>query len=154
MAGSYSNVDMLNNTGAPAHDFEMEIWGISKSQLTRISPSNFDASVIRYGFGTATDFPGGVYVRWTAPYDAATGQFATARPVPATRSPATRRRLADSGPGQAGPASRLHWRCSAAQPSAPSFSIVAMLVSKIDSASGKAATARSMLVSRIRCSVG
>src|SRR5205085_4059840 len=84
MAGSYQNFDVLNNTGSETHGFEMEVWGISKSQLTRIFPSNFNASVIRYGFGTATDFPGGVYVRWIAPYDPAAGRFTTATPVPAS----------------------------------------------------------------------
>ena len=82
MAGSYQNFDVLNNTGAPTYGFEMEVWGVSKSQLSRIFPSNFNATVIRYGFGTATDFPGGVYVRWIAPYDATAGQFSTATPVP------------------------------------------------------------------------
>lgn len=82
MAGSYQNFDVLNNTGRPTHGFEMEVWGISKSQLTRIFPSNFDPTVIRYGIGSAVDFPGGVYVRWIAPYDPARGQFTTATPVP------------------------------------------------------------------------
>lgn len=36
MAGSYQNFDVLNNTGQPVHGFEMEVWGVSKSQLTRI----------------------------------------------------------------------------------------------------------------------
>ena len=82
MAGVYQNFDVLNNTGAPTHGFEMEVYGVSKSQLTRIFPSNFNASVIRYGIGSATDFPGGVHVRWVAPYDPATGTFTTATPVP------------------------------------------------------------------------
>ena len=82
MAGSYQNFDVLNSTGAPTHGFEMEVWGVSKAQLTRIFPSNFNATVIRYGFGQATDFPGGVYVRWIAPYDPASGSFTTATPVP------------------------------------------------------------------------
>src|ERR1041384_7386877 len=69
MAGNYQNFDVLNNTGEPTYGFEMEVWGVSSSQLTRIFPSNFNAGVIRYGFGAATDFPGGVYVRWIAPYD-------------------------------------------------------------------------------------
>ena len=82
MAGNYQNFDVLNNTGGPTEGFEMEVWGVSASQLTRIFPSNFNAGVIRYGFGTATDFPGGVYVRWIAPYDPVTGQFTTSTPVP------------------------------------------------------------------------
>lgn len=82
MAGSYQNFDVLNNTGSPTYGFEMEVWGISKSHLSRIFPSNFYAGVIRYGFGTATDFPGGVNVRWAASYDASTGRWSTATPVP------------------------------------------------------------------------
>ena len=84
MAGSYGNFDVLNDTGGEACGFEMEVWGVSKSQLTRIFPSNFNASVIRYGFGAATDFPGGTYVRWMSPYDAATGKFTSCTPVPPT----------------------------------------------------------------------
>ena len=82
MAGSYQNFDVLNNTGEPTYGFEMEVWGVSSSQLTRIFPSNFNPSVIRYGFGNATDFPGGVHVRWVAPYDPVAGRFVTATPVP------------------------------------------------------------------------
>ncbi len=69
MAGNYQNFDVLSNTGGEACGFEMEVWGVSKSQLTRIFPSNFNAGVIRYGFGQAADFPGDTYVRWMSPYD-------------------------------------------------------------------------------------
>jgi List-Bact-rpt repeat protein len=82
MAGSYQNFDVLNNTGGPTYGFEMEVYGVSKSQLTRIFPSNFNAGVIRYGFGTATDFPGGVRVRWAATYDPASGTYSTFTPAP------------------------------------------------------------------------
>jgi uncharacterized repeat protein (TIGR02543 family) len=82
MAGSYQNFDVLNNTGTPTYGFEMEVYGVSQSQLTRIFPSNFYAGVIRYGFGSATDFPGGVRVRWAATYNPATGTYSTATPVP------------------------------------------------------------------------
>jgi hypothetical protein len=86
MAGSAQNFDVLNNTGRPTYGFEMEVHGVSKSQLTRIFPSNFNASVIRYGYGTATDFPGGVTVRWAATYDPATGTYSTSTPVPPSNS--------------------------------------------------------------------
>jgi len=67
----------------PRHaDFEMEVWGVCKSQLSRIFPFNFDATVIRYGFGAATDFPGGAGVRWIAPCDAVASRFTAATPVP------------------------------------------------------------------------
>ena len=82
MAGSYQNFDVLNNTGGQACGFEMEVWGVNKAQLSRIFPSNFNASVIRYGFGIATDFPGGVYVRWMSPYDAASQRFTACTPPP------------------------------------------------------------------------
>jgi List-Bact-rpt repeat protein len=82
MAGNYQNFDVLNNTGGQTCGFEMEVWGVSASQLTRIFPSNFNAGVIRYGFGKATDFPGGTTVRWASPYDPVSGQFTTCTPVP------------------------------------------------------------------------
>ena len=82
MAGNYQNFDVLNNTGGPTCGFEMEVWGVSASQLTRIFPSNWNAGVIRYGFGKATDFPGGTIVHWASPYDANTGQFTSCTPVP------------------------------------------------------------------------
>jgi hypothetical protein len=47
---------------------------------------NFDASVIRYGVGTATDFPGGVIVRWSATYQPASGTWSTSTPVPQSLS--------------------------------------------------------------------
>ncbi len=84
MAGNYQNFDVLNNTGAPTYGFEMEVRGVSKSQVTRIFPSNFNAGVIRYGFGTATDIAGGVLIRWAATYNPATGTYSTSTPVPAS----------------------------------------------------------------------
>lgn len=88
MAGSYGNFDVLNNTGKPTHGLEVEVHGISKSHLTRIFrywPAYSHVSggnVIRYDAGTASDFPGGVYIRWVAPWDPATGRFVTETPVP------------------------------------------------------------------------
>ncbi len=82
MAGSYQNFDVLNSTGAPTYGFEMEVRGVSASQVYRIFPSNFNAGVIRYGFGSARDFPGGVLIRWAAVYDPTTGTYSTATPVP------------------------------------------------------------------------
>src|SRR5437868_6856285 len=82
MAGSYQNFDVLNNTGEPTYGFEMEVYGVQKADLTRVFPSNFNASVIRYGFGSATDFPGGVRVRWASTYNPATNTYSTSTPVP------------------------------------------------------------------------
>ena len=36
MAGNYQNFDVLNDNNVPACGFEMEVHGVSKSQLTRI----------------------------------------------------------------------------------------------------------------------
>ena len=82
MAGNYQNFDVLNGTGGETCGFEMEVHGVSAADVFRIFPSNFNQNVIRYGFGTATDFPGGVYIRWTSPYDKATSKFTNCTPVP------------------------------------------------------------------------
>ncbi len=86
MAGNYQNFDVLNNTGAPTYGFEMEVHGVSSKDLTRIFPSNFDPTVIRYGVGTATDIAGGVIVRWAASYNPATQKWSTSTPVPLSLS--------------------------------------------------------------------
>ena len=51
MAGNYQNFDVLNNTGAPTCGFEMEVYGVSKLQLTRIFPSNCSAKEDTYPYG-------------------------------------------------------------------------------------------------------
>ena len=85
IVGSPANFDVVNDTGEPAHGFEIEADGISSSDLTRIFGSPGIPNVpcyIRYCRGTATDFPGGVYIRWTSPYDPNTGQFTLSTPLP------------------------------------------------------------------------
>ena len=81
VAGTYQNFDVLNTTGAPTYGFEMEVHGVSKSQIYRIFPVGLP-SAIRYGVGTATDIAGGVVVRWAATYNPATGTYSTSTPVP------------------------------------------------------------------------
>jgi Divergent InlB B-repeat domain len=82
VVGSLANFDVLNNTGEETHGFEIQIEGISKVDIYRIFGNWGGTNVIRYGQGTATDYPGGVYVRWTSPYDPNTQTFAPGTPVP------------------------------------------------------------------------
>ena len=88
MAGSLGNFDVLNNTGEPAHGFEIQMDGIQAADLTRIFgywPA-YGGNVIRYGAGTAINYAGGVVVRWASPWDAASRTFTHATPVPVNRA--------------------------------------------------------------------
>ncbi len=69
--GALSNFDVFNDTGEPAHGFEIELDGISSSDVLYW----FGAPNERYGDPTVVDFPGGVYVRYQSPYDTATQTF-------------------------------------------------------------------------------
>jgi hypothetical protein len=84
IVGSLANFDVLNNTGQDAHGFEIQIEGIQSADIYRIFGywPVYGGNVIRYGAGTAIDYPGGVYVRWTSPWDPATQTFTQATPVP------------------------------------------------------------------------
>ena len=85
IVGYPSNFDAVNNTGEVTHGFEIEADGISSSDLLGIFGGNFPPSgpcLIRYCAGTAVDFPGGVYVRWTSPWDPSTGTFTQGTPLP------------------------------------------------------------------------
>lgn len=83
MVGTLSNFDVLNNTGQEAHGFEIQIEGVSSADIYRIFGNWGGTNVIRYGQGTATNYPGGVYVRWMSPWDPNTQTFAPGTPVPA-----------------------------------------------------------------------
>jgi uncharacterized repeat protein (TIGR02543 family) len=84
--GYPANFDAVNNTGEETHGFEIEADGIQSGDLTRIFGSNFvqpgGPCLIRYCVGSAVDFPGGVYIRWTSPWDPNTGAFTQATPLP------------------------------------------------------------------------
>ncbi|HXJ41905.1 MAG TPA: hypothetical protein VNH18_21690, partial [Bryobacteraceae bacterium] len=86
VVGYPANFDAVNNTGQETHGFEIEADGISSSDLTRIFGSNFiqpgGPCLIRYCTGTAVDFAGGVYIRWTSPWDPNTGTFTQTTPLP------------------------------------------------------------------------
>lgn len=82
VVGSLANFDVLNNTGGETHGFEIQVEGISKADIYRIFGNWGGTNVIRYGQGTATDYPGGVYIRWASPFDINTQTFAPGTPVP------------------------------------------------------------------------
>ncbi len=83
IVGYPANFDAVNTTGAPTYGFEIEADGIQSSDLTRIFGGTPPSGcVIRYCTGSAVDFPGGVYIRWQSPWNAATQQFTQSTPVP------------------------------------------------------------------------
>src|SRR5258708_37219460 len=67
--GALTNFDVLNDTGQDTHGFEIELDGITRSQVLYTFPAT------RYGGATVTAFTGGVYVRWQSAWDAAAQQF-------------------------------------------------------------------------------
>ncbi|MBI4822160.1 MAG: hypothetical protein HY791_38230 [Deltaproteobacteria bacterium] len=69
--GALSNFDVFNTTGEPTHGFEIELDGVSSSDVSYL----FGAPYERYGDPKLVDFPGGVYVRYESPYDPANGAF-------------------------------------------------------------------------------
>jgi len=77
--GSLSNFDVFNDTGAPTNGFEIELDGITPSQVSY----EFGAPYERYGNPTVTAIHGGVdtMVIYASPYDSASGQFTASTPV-------------------------------------------------------------------------
>jgi hypothetical protein len=83
--GTISNFDVFNDTGQETEGFEIELDGVSPADVTY----TFGAPYQRYGNPTITPFAGGVYVRYEAPWDAASHKFTVATPVAATPIQAT-----------------------------------------------------------------
>src|SRR5258707_4169598 len=71
--GSLSNFDVINDTGEPAHGFEIEIHGITSVGGT--------FTWNRYGASQITPFADGIYVRYLSPWDPATQQFVISTPI-------------------------------------------------------------------------
>ncbi len=86
MVGTLGNFDALNNTGEPAHGFEIEMEGVQAADIYRIFGNWDGQNVIRYGAGTATNTATGVIVRWASPWDAASQSYTQATPVPVNRT--------------------------------------------------------------------
>ncbi len=84
LVGSLGNFDALNNTGQPTHGFEIDCDGVAATDIYRIFGNWGGTNVIRYGAGTATDYTGGVAIRWASPYDVNAGSYTQTTPVPTT----------------------------------------------------------------------
>lgn len=82
IVGYPSNFDAVNTTGGPVYGFEIEADGIQVSDITRIFGGAAPNCYIRYCTGAAVPFAGGVYIRWTSPWDANTQQFTLNTPIP------------------------------------------------------------------------
>jgi hypothetical protein len=75
--GELSNFDVFNNTGQECHGFEIELDGVSSSDVS----FTFGAPYQRYGNPSVLDFAGGVYVRYESPYDQVNHVFTQATPM-------------------------------------------------------------------------
>jgi len=76
--GTLSNFDVFNDTGEETHGFEIELDGVSSSDVTFTFGAPYQA---RYGTPKLVNFPGGVYVRYESPYDPGTKTFTQGTPV-------------------------------------------------------------------------
>jgi len=74
--GTISNFDVFNDTGQETHGFEIELDGVSASQITY----EFGAPYERYGNPTLVTFSGGVDVIYASPYDKVAKKFTAATP--------------------------------------------------------------------------
>jgi len=77
ISGNLSAFDVLNDTGQPAHGFEIQIEGAAAGDLYYTVPAG------RYGNPSVVPYATGVYVRYQSAYNSATGQYAATTP-PAT----------------------------------------------------------------------
>ena len=74
------NFDAINDTGQTVHGFEIEADGIQVNDVTRVFGGFAPGCYIRYCTGVVVPFNGGVFIRWTSPYDAQAGQFTQGTP--------------------------------------------------------------------------
>ena len=78
--GTLSNFDVPNDTGEETHGFEIELDGVSSSDISY----EFGAPYERYGNPIIENFPGGVYVRYESPYDPLKKEFTETTPLAAS----------------------------------------------------------------------
>lgn len=71
--GSLSNFEIYNDTGVPAHGFEIEIQGGAQNDIYYTGYNQ------RYFSGTTNPIPGGINIRWQSPY--AAGQYTKTTPT-------------------------------------------------------------------------
>ena len=78
IVGSLANFDVVNETEGEKEGFEIQLEGLEPNDITRVFGQSGSQCYIRYCIGSITPYgtpgvaPFGVYVRWTANYDAAT----------------------------------------------------------------------------------
>ncbi|MBI5192260.1 MAG: hypothetical protein HZA08_02325 [Nitrospirae bacterium] len=82
--GTLSNFDVIDDTGHEGHGFEIELEGISSSDVVY----TFGAPYQRYGNPTLVPTPTGVIVRYASPYNPGTGWAATT-PLAPSPTPVT-----------------------------------------------------------------
>ena len=80
--GSLSNFDVINDTGKPCHGFEIELDGLSSTDVvyTFAAPPGAPP-YIRYSTPEIVPIAAGVIVRYASPYDPTTGWAATTPPA-------------------------------------------------------------------------
>jgi len=78
--GTISNFDVFNDTGQVTNGFEIELDGVSSTDITY----TFGAPYERYGNPTITPFAGGVYVIYASPWDSVAKQFTQGTPLAPT----------------------------------------------------------------------
>ena len=76
--GTLSNFDVFNDTGEETHGFEIELDGVSSSDISYTFGAPYQ---YRYGTPTLENFAGGVYVRYASPYDAGEKRIPAGHPA-------------------------------------------------------------------------
>ena len=88
IVGSLANFDVVNETEGEKEGFEIQLEGVEAVDITRVFGQSGATCYIRYCIGSIVPYgtpgvaPFGVYVRWTANYDAATRTFVTPLSAP------------------------------------------------------------------------
>jgi len=78
--GTISNFDVFNDTGEVTHGFEIDLEGVSSTDITY----TFGAPYERYGNPTITPTATGVAVIYASPWDAVANQFTQGTPLAPT----------------------------------------------------------------------
>src|SRR3954467_8525434 len=88
IVGSLANFDVVNETEGEKEGFEIQLEGLEPNDITRVFGQSGATCYIRYCIGSITPYgtpgvaPFGVYVRWTASYNATTQSFTTPANAP------------------------------------------------------------------------
>src|SRR3954452_17769075 len=88
IVGSLANFDAVNDTEGEKEGFEIQLEGLEPNDITRVFGQSGATCYIRYCIGSIAPYgtpgvaPFGVYVRWTANYNAATQTFTTPASAP------------------------------------------------------------------------